>query len=356
MTLAGSAAPLSSALFKEKAIYNGGSICKSSLCLFIIDLVRHRPWENNSTLREIVLTGLSSTPELQTLLFDIFTLIYCTTLLGNLGMLSMVIVNPHLHTPMYFFLANLSALDTVIVSIIVPKMLENFLSDRKSTSFLCCMAQMYCFQLIIVVECFLIAVMGFDRYVAICKPLSYTLIMNRTICIQLLITCWMGGFINSSIQITLASTLNFCGPNVIDHFFCDIPSLIELSCSDTSVQELVLLIVGTVLGFIPCLVVLASYCHIVTAILKITTTTGRQRAFSTCASHLTIVTLFYGGGFYMYMIRPNLRFSLDGDKVVTVLYTILSPMLNPFIYSLRNTEVKKALRRAIGRTCFSKRI
>ncbi|XP_029471069.1 olfactory receptor 5V1-like [Rhinatrema bivittatum] len=313
-------------------------------------------WKNGSIVTEFILTGLSNTPELQTLLFHIFALIYTTTLLGNLGLLTMVIVDPHLHTPMYFFLANLSALDTVIASITVPKMLDNFLSDRKSTSFLCCMTQMFCFQLIIVVECFLIAMMGIDRYVAICKPLSYTVIMNRNICIQLIVICWIAGFLNSSIHITLASTLSFCGPNTIDHFFCDIPALLKLSCSDTSTQELILFTVGVILGFIPCLVVLASYYHIVSSILKIATTTGRHRAFSTCASHLTIVTMFYGGGFSTHIITPNLSSSLDVNKAITVLYIILSPMLNPFIYSLRNMEVKKALRRIMGRTCFSKRI
>nr|XP_033817854.1 olfactory receptor 1052-like [Geotrypetes seraphini] len=318
-----------------------------------IGVVRYIPVENNSSVSEFILAGLSNTPELQTLLFHIFTLIYSTALLGNLGLLTMVIFDPHLHTPMYFFLANLSALDTVIVSITVPKMLDSFMSDRKSLPFPCCIAQMYCFQLIIVVECFLIAVMGFDRYVAICKPLSYTLIMNRNFCVQLLVVCWLVGLLNSSIQLTLASTLNFCGPNTIDHFFCDIPVLMKLSCSDTSVQQFVLFTVGVVLGFTPGLVVIASYYNIGPAIFKISTTTGRRRAFSTCASHLTVVILFYGGGSYAYIIRPNLSLSLDDDKVITVLYTILSPMLNPFIYSLRNMEVKKALRR-VSRICFSK--
>ncbi|XP_030047879.1 olfactory receptor 5V1-like [Microcaecilia unicolor] len=312
--------------------------------------------ENNSTVIEFLLAGLSNTPQLHTLLFTIFFFIYATTLLGNLGLVSTVTLSPHLHTPMYFFLANLSLLDAAFASITVPKMLDLFLSDRKSISFLGCMAQMYCFQLIIVVECILLVVMGFDRYVAICKPLNYAKIMNRNLCLQLLASCWIAGLLNSAIQVILASTLNFCGPNTIDHFFCDIQVLLKLSCSDTFIQELILFAAGMAFGFIPCLTLLTSYYRIVSAILKINTKSGRRRAFSTCSSHLIVVALFYGSGSYTYIIKPIAGHTLAVDKAITVLYTILNPMFNPFIYSLRNMEVKKAFGRFMNKICFSKRI
>ncbi|XP_029471203.1 olfactory receptor 5V1-like [Rhinatrema bivittatum] len=299
---------------------------------------------NHSGVTEFFILGLSSVQEPQIFLFLIFLIIYLITLMGNLLIFTLINSDSRLHSPMYFFLANLSTIDLFCVSVTVPKMLENFLSHRKSISFLGCITQMYCFQFFIVVECYLLAAMAYDRYVAICYPLNYTLIMNRKVCVQLVASCWLMGFINSVTEAVCVSTLDFCGPNIVDHFFCDIPPLYKLSCSSVSAQEIVFLVVAFVCGVIPFMLVVSSYVFIVFAVLKIRTSEGRRRTFSTCSSHLIVVTLFHFSGTYCYM-RPYSMYILSEEvKVIAVIYSVIIPMLNPIIYSLRNKEVKGALK------------
>ncbi|XP_029471134.1 olfactory receptor 5V1-like [Rhinatrema bivittatum] len=299
---------------------------------------------NHSGVTEFLILGLSRVQEPQIFLFLIFLIVYLITLTGNLLIFTLINSDSRLHSPMYFFLANLSIVDLACVSVTVPKLLDNFLSYKKSISFLGCITQMYCFQFFIVVECYLLAAMAYDRYVAICYPLNYTLIMNRKVRVQLIAGCWLVGFINSVTEAVCVSTLDFCGPNIVDHFFCDIPPLYKLSCSSVSAQEIVFLVVVFFCGILPFLLVVISYVCIVSAVLKIRTSEGRRRTFSTCASHLIVVTLYYVSGTYCYM-HPYSMYALSEEvKVIAVIYSVINPMLNPIIYSLRNKEVKGALK------------
>ncbi|XP_029471032.1 olfactory receptor 3A2-like [Rhinatrema bivittatum] len=303
---------------------------------------------NHSTVTEFIILGLSNVEELMSWLFIVFFLIYLTTVLGNVMIIAAILFESSLHTPMYFFLGNLSFLDMGCSTVILPKMLSNFLFGQKTISFVGCFMQMYFFQLLAGTECFLLAVMAYDRYVAICKPLSYPLIMNQKVCLALLTFSWFGSFLNSTLHTVAASQLTFCGPNGINHFFCDVPPLYKLSCSDTSLNEKVLFTAGVFVGVGPCLFITLSYVIIISAILKITSTEKRIKAFSTCASHLTVVVLFYGTGTFSY-IRSLPGFSFDKGKVIPLLYSTVTPMLNPLIYSLRNREVKGVLRRTLWR-------
>ncbi|XP_030047873.1 olfactory receptor 5V1-like [Microcaecilia unicolor] len=307
---------------------------------------------NYSDVTEFIILGLSTVQEHQIILFFVFLIIYLITIVGNLIILTLIIRDSRLHSPMYFFLANLSIVDLHCVSVTVPKMLDNFLSERKSISFFGCILQMYCFQFFIVVECYILAAMAYDRYVAICHPLNYTLIMNRKVRFQLLAGCWLMGFLNSVTEAVCVSTLNFCGPNVIDHIFCDIPPLYKLSCSSVFAHEIVFMVVVFISGVIPFVLVVTSYACIVSAILKIRTSSGRRRTFSTCASHLMVVTLYYGTGTYCY-VNPYSMYAMSQEvKVIAVIYSVINPMLNPIIYSLRNKEVKGAFKTLLLRKKF----
>ncbi|XP_030047880.1 olfactory receptor 5V1-like [Microcaecilia unicolor] len=303
---------------------------------------------NYSTVSEFIILGLSDVEELMRWLFLVFLLVYLSTVLGNTLIIAVILSESSLHTPMYFFLGNLSFLDVSCSSIILPKMLSNLFSGRKTISFVGCFLQMFFFQLLAGTECFLLAVMAYDRYVAICKPLNYSLIMNQKVCLALLVFSWFLSFLNSTIHTVAASQLTFCGPNGINHFFCDVPPLYKISCSDTSLNEKALLTAGMFVGVGPCLFITLSYIIIISAILKISSTEKRIKAFSTCASHLTVVVLFYGTGTFSY-IRSLPGFSFDKGKVIPLLYSTITPMLNPLIYSLRNREVKGVLRRALWR-------
>ncbi|XP_030047872.1 olfactory receptor 5V1-like [Microcaecilia unicolor] len=297
---------------------------------------------NHSGVTEFIILGLSNAPESQIILFISFLIIYLITITGNLLILILITNDSHLHSPMYFFLANLSIVDLVCVSVTVPKMLDNFLSERKSIPFFGCILQMYCFQFLIVVECYILAAMAYDRYVAICHPLNYPLIMNKRARVRLAAGCWFIGFINSVTEAACVCTLDFCGPNAVDHFFCDVSPLYKLSCSSVFAQEIVFLVVVSFCGIMPLLLVVASYVCIISAILKIRTSEGRRRTFSTCASHLVVVTLYYVSGTYCYM-RPYSMYALSEEvKLIAVIYSVINPMLNPIIYSLRNKEVKGA--------------
>ncbi|XP_045413012.1 olfactory receptor 1440-like [Lemur catta] len=253
-------------------------------------------------------------------------------------------MDSHLHTPMYFFLSNLSFLDICYVSTIAPKMLSDFFKKHKSISFMGCTMQYFFFSSLGLTECCLLAAMAYDRYAAICNPLLYTAIMSPTLCGHMVAGSCITGFLGSFIQLCALLQLNFCGPNIINHFFCDLPQLLILSCSDTFFFQVMTSVLTVIFGLTSVLVIMISYGYIVATILKITSAEGRSKAFNTCASHLTAVTLFFGSGIFVYMY-PNSGDSLSQNKLASVLYTVIIPMLNPLIYSLRNKDIRDALNR-----------
>ncbi|XP_067389155.1 olfactory receptor 8U3-like [Emydura macquarii macquarii] len=302
---------------------------------------------NHTLVTEFVLSGLTESPEMKAICFLLFLVMYLITLVGNLGMMVLIRVTPRLHTPMYYFLSNLNFVDFCYSSTITPKMLVNFLTEKRTISSGGCITQLFCFVLTASVECLLLAVMAYDRYVAICKPLLYRVIMSHRVCARLVAGSYLIGFVHALAQTISTFRLSFCSSNVINHYFCDIPPLIQLSCSDTYSNEIVLYTFGTFHGIFTSLEILISYIYIISTILRIRSTGGRRKAFSTCASHLTAVMIFYGTTVFMY-VRPISSYSLDRDKVISVFYTAVIPMLNPLIYSLRNKEVKDALKRLLG--------
>ncbi|XP_069799061.1 olfactory receptor 5A2-like [Dendropsophus ebraccatus] len=305
-------------------------------------------WRNQSAVSIFLIVGLSETPDPQILLFLVFLAIYLITVIGNIMILSVISIDQRLHTPMYFFLANLAVVDIFLSSVTVPKLLYILITAQKSISYAGCVTQLYFFQLCMVVECYILTVMAYDRYVAICFPLNYTLIMSRAVRIRTVLACWASGVLNSVVQVVSVSHLNFCSPNKVDHFFCDVTPLFKLSCSDTKVGEGLFMIVVVVAGMGPLIFILVTYGRIIAAVTNISTSKGRQKTFSTCASHFLVVSLYYGSGIFSY-IWPSSTYAMDKDvKVVAVMYTIMTPMLNPVIYSLRNREVKRAMRKAMG--------
>ncbi|XP_029437311.1 olfactory receptor 10G9-like [Rhinatrema bivittatum] len=300
--------------------------------------------ENHTSVKEFILLGLPHADELKIPLFLVFLFIYICTILGNLLILVAVRGDPRLHTPMYFFLFNLSFLDICLSTVTVPKMLANFLEVRKVISFSGCICQLYFFHFMASTECFLYTVMAYDRYAAICHPLHYNKIMSKKICIQMAAGTWLTGSIHSMMHTILTFRLPFCRSNLIQYFFCDIPPILKLACSSTFINEAVILANIGIIALGCFLLILVSYGHIVLAILKISTAEGRQRTFSTCASHITVVILFFVPPVFIYL-RPHSLYSVDG--ALAVFYTVVTPMLNPIIYSLRNKEVKLALRKLI---------
>ncbi|XP_073206645.1 olfactory receptor 5W2-like [Lepidochelys kempii] len=303
---------------------------------------------NHSEVTEFILSGLTDRPELQVPLFGVFLLIYGITLVGNGGMILLITIDPRLHTPMYFFLRNLSFCDLCLSSIISPKMQMNFLTERKNISFTACTVQMYLSIVFGDVECLLLAVMAYDRYVAICNPLLYTVTLSRQLCKQLVAGVYAVGVVDSMLNTCFTFRLSFCSSNIINNFFCDIPPLLALSCSQTRINEIVMFVLTSCITVISFVTVLLSYVYITSTILQIHSAEGRHKAFSTCTFHLTAVVLFYGTLLFMYL-RPTSSYSMDIDKVASVFYTLVIPMLNPLIYSLRNTEVKDALRKAMNK-------
>nr|XP_056708004.1 olfactory receptor 1019-like [Euleptes europaea] len=301
---------------------------------------------NHSVLADFELLGFTDNPQMQLPLFLMFLLIYIVTIIWNLGMIVLICGESQLHNPMYFFLGNLSFVDLCYSSVIAPKMLSDLLSKSKRISYNACAIQMYTFGFLADVECLLLAVMAYDRYVAICNPLLYTVIMSKKVCKHLMAVAYLVGMVDSMIHTCNTFRLSFCRSNVINHFFCDIPPLLALSCSDTYVNEIVMFafigfIIGSSIGMI-----LVSYTYILSTIMRMSSAEGRQKAFSTCASHITAVGIFHGTMLFMYF-RPSSSYSLDQDKWVSMFYTVVIPMLNPLIYSLRNNDVKKALMRVI---------
>ncbi|XP_070282401.1 olfactory receptor 5L2-like [Myotis yumanensis] len=301
---------------------------------------------NCTTVTEFILLGLSDVPELRVFLSLLFLLIYGVTVLGNLGMIALIQVSSGLHTPMYFFLSHLSFVDFCYSTIIVPKMLFNMLTKDKTISFLGCMVQFYLFCVYGITEVFLLAVMAYDRFVAICNPLLYMVTMSRTLCVELVSCCYLGGTVCSLIHLCLALEIPSFRSNVINHFFCDLPPLLSLACSDVFMNELLLYIVATFNEIITIVIILTSYLFILITILRMHSAEGRRKAFSTCASHLTAIVVLQGAILFSYC-RPSSGNSVDTDKVASVFYTVVIPMLNPLIYSLRNKDVKEALKKVL---------
>ncbi|KAM7085363.1 olfactory receptor 5B12-like [Molossus nigricans] len=304
--------------------------------------------ENISEVTEFILVGLTDALEMQIPLFIILFLIYLITLVGNLGMIMLILLDSRLHTPMYFFLSNLSLVDCVYASAVTPKVIVGFLTGDKIISYKACAAQMFFFAAFATIESFLLASMAFDRHVAVCKPLHYTTTMTITVCALLVAGPYICGLLESSIHVAFTFRLSFCHSNVVNHFFCDIPPLLALSCSDINTNEIVLFILAAFNVFFTLLIILNSYLFIFIAILRMHSTEGQKKAFSTCVSHLTTVSIFYGTIIFMYL-QPSSSHSMDTDKMASVFYTMVIPMLNPLVYSLRNKEVKNAFKNVVGK-------
>ncbi|XP_007643900.1 olfactory receptor 5W2 [Cricetulus griseus] len=298
--------------------------------------------KNCSSLPEFFLLGISSNPDMKGALFVVFLVVYLIILLANVGMIILIKMDPHLHTPMYFFLSHLAFSDLSYSTAVGPKMLLDLLTDNNPISFVGCFLQFLLVCTFIDIECMLLAVMAFDRYKAISNPLMYAIDMSTRVCYQFVTGIYLLGTIDGLIHTSLAFSLCFCGSTHINQFFCDFPAILLLSCSDTQLNELVLF---TLFGFIELSTisgVLISYCYIISSVLKTSSSGGRFKAFSTCASHLTAVGIFQGTMLFMYF-RPSSAYSLDQDKMTSVFYLLIIPMINPLIYSLRNKDVKEAM-------------
>ncbi|XP_032641906.1 olfactory receptor 4E1-like isoform X1 [Chelonoidis abingdonii] len=300
---------------------------------------------NQTIVTEFILLGLSSNPETQLILFMVFLPIYLLTLAGNILIMVTIVHDRHLHTPMYFFLTNLSFIDVCHASVTVPKMLSDFLSAEKTISFGGCVAQMFFLHLFTCTEIFLLTVMAYDRYVAICNPMHYLTAMNHKVCLLLAGAVWLGGTVHSLALTSMTIKLPYCGPREIDNFFCDVPPVIRLACTNTYIIE-VLIISNSGLISVVCFVVLVGSYGVILVSLRKRFSEGRRKALSTCAAHLTVVTLFLGHCIFIYS-RPSTSFS--EDKVVSVFFTAITPLLNPIIYTLRNEDMKQALSKLMGR-------
>ncbi|XP_026503038.1 olfactory receptor 6B1-like [Terrapene carolina triunguis] len=302
-------------------------------------------WRNQTSITEFILLGFGDIQELQTPLFLMFLVIYVVTVAGNILIAALVVADQHLHTPMYIFLGNLSCLETCYSSTILPRMLASLLTGDRTISVPGCVAQFDFFGSLVAVECCLLSAMSYDRYLAICKPLHYAALMNGSVCFRLAAGSWVSGFVACTVTACWISQMTFCGPDEIDHFFCDFTPLVKLSCSDTRLMVLVTFLLSSILTLPPFLLTLASYVCIIATIHRIPSTTGRQKAFSTCSSHLIVVTLYYGTLIIVYLL-PDTDMLRYLHKALSLFYTILTPLANPLIYSLRNREVKEALRKA----------
>ncbi|KAF6105238.1 hypothetical protein HJG60_014304 [Phyllostomus discolor] len=310
--------------------------------------------ENQTFVAEFIFLNLSQDLKTQILLFILFLIIYLLTVLGNLLIIILIFVDSQLHTPMYFCLRNLSFADLCFSTSIVPQMLVHFLVNRKTISFRGCMAQIIVFLLVGCTECAQLAVMSYDRYVAFCKPLHYSTIMTQQVCFQLAVASWASGTVVSLVDTTFTFQLPYRGQNIINHYFCEPPALLKLASADTYSTEMAIFAMGVVILLAPVSLILVSYWHIISTVIQMQSGEGRLKAFSTCGSHLIVIVLFYGSGIFTY-IGPNSKTTKEQDKIISVFYTVVMPMLNPIIYSLRNKDVKGALRKLTRRKTFSHR-
>ncbi|NP_001378029.1 olfactory receptor 4E2 [Equus caballus] len=304
---------------------------------------------NQTRVTEFVFLGLSDNWMLEILFFTAFSVTYVLTLLGNILILVTIVFTPRLHTPMYFFLSNLSFIDICHSSVTVPKMLEGLLLEKKTISFDNCIAQLFFLHLFACAEIFLLTIMAYDRYVAICTPLHYPNVMNMRVCVQLVFALWLGGTVHSLVQTFLTTRLPYCGPNIIDSYFCDIPPVIKLACTDTYLTGMLIVSNSGTISLTCFLALIASYMVILVSLRK-QSAEGRRKALSTCSAHFMVVALFFGPCIFIYT-RPDTSFSID--KVVSVFYTVVTPLLNPLIYTLRNEEVKCAMKQLRRRQVFS---
>ncbi|XP_039213803.1 olfactory receptor 6B1-like [Crotalus tigris] len=309
-------------------------------------------WRNETIITEFILHGFGDLKEIHNLLFILFLIIYIMTMAGNLLIIALIVTDQHLHTPMYFFLGNLSCLETCYSSTILPRILVSLLNENYTVSVNGCILQLWAFVFLAVTECYLLAAMSYDRYLAICRPLHYSTLMNFKICLQLVVGSWTGSFVIDTILLTFILKLSFCGHNLIEHFFCDFIPMMNLACSDASQVKLVSAILTSISTLPPFFLTIISYAYIIAAILGIPSIIGRQKAFSICSSHLIVVTIFYGSLTIVYLLQDSNELR-ELNKVFSVFYTILTPLFNPLIYSLRNKEVRGALGRTISKytTC-----
>ncbi|XP_001489071.5 olfactory receptor 10C1-like [Equus przewalskii] len=303
---------------------------------------------NQSLCTRFTFAAFSSLAELQPVLFLVFLILYLFTVGGNLIIICLVGLTPSLHTPMYFFLVNLSFLEVCYITSVVPLMLVHLLAETKTISVGGCAAQMYVFTILGLTECCLLAAMAYDRFVAICYPLHYTLRMGPRVCLKLAAASWTTGVVVESAQTTWIFSLPFCGTGKIQHFFCDIMPVVKLACVDTSHNEIVVFAVSVLFIMSPCFLILCSYMRILVTIFRIPSAAGRRKAFSTCSSHLLVVSLFYGTALFTYL-QPKVAHTPETDKATALMYTVVTPALNPVIYTLRNKEVKEAFQRVTQR-------
>ncbi|XP_046533068.1 olfactory receptor 3A2 [Equus quagga] len=304
---------------------------------------------NRTAVTEFILLGLLENEKLQSVVFILFLFAYLVTIGGNLSILAAILVEPKLHTPMYFFLGNLSALDVGCITVTVPAMLGRLLSHKRTISYEACLSQLFFFHFLGGMDCFLLTAMAYDRFLAICRPLMYSTRMSQAVQSILVAVSWAFAFTNALTHTIALTTLNFCGPNEVNHFYCDLPQLFQLSCSSTQLNELLLFAVGFIMAGAPVVLIITSYIHVAAAVLQIHSVEGKKKAFSTCGSHLTVVCLFFGTGIFNYM-RLGSEEASDKDKGVGVFNSVINPMLNPLIYSLRNPDVQNALWRVfVGR-------
>ncbi|XP_036171470.1 olfactory receptor 7D2 [Myotis myotis] len=325
-------------------------VCANSCCsgIFLHRYISHMKAGNKTGILVFTLLGLSEDPELQPLIFGLFLSMYVVTVLGNLLIILIISFDSHLHTPMYFFLSNLSLVDICFSTTIVPNMLVSIQTENKATSYMNCLTQVYFSMFFPILDTLLLTTMAYDRYMAICQPLHYMVIMNPRLCGLLVFITWFIGVMTSLLHISLMMHLNFCRDLEIPHFFCEVTQILKLACSDTFLNSILLYFMTGVLGVFPLLGILFSYSRITSAIRKMSSLQGRQKAFATCGSHLSVVSLFYATGIGVYF-TSSMTHSSQEVSVASVMYTVVTPMLNPFIYSLRNKDVKGALGRLLSR-------